>query len=420
MYDFCRILRACAVACVSAATVAAQTVSPECAGTTCSVPAAKPAFAFVEEPNYRAAQGGRSERLWLNFEYLHWRAAGDRVPALLAGSPPGTPQAETGVLEQPGTTILHGMQALNGGLRSGWRGTATWWMNDRTGVDFGAFGLGGSRASFATAPNETDLVARPFLNAETGLQDSELVNFPGLVSGGAAISHASSGVLGANAGLRRNLWRSCPSACSCGPLGRIDLLGGYRFLQFRDALEIREDLTATATDSVVEPGTRFLVADRFATLNTYHGGYLGLVAERQRGGWFAQISAKFGVGSLTNRTVIAGETTVATPDGTSVTNAGGLLAVASNSGTYLSRRTVFVPEIGVKVGRQFGDRARLYVGYDFLRLPGAIRAGNVVDTALNPTQLPPGELLGAARPAFAPSRSGYWLQGLTAGLQLRF
>ena len=49
-----------------------------------------------------------------------------------------------------------------------------------------------------------------------------------------------------------------------------------------------------------------------------------------------------------------------------------------------------------------------------------VRAGNQIDFAVNPTQIPPGVLVGAPNPQFHMNRTDYWLQGINFGAELRF
>jgi hypothetical protein len=59
-------------------------------------------------------------------------------------------------------------------------------------------------------------------------------------------------------------------------------------------------------------------------------------------------------------------------------------------------------------------------GYSFIYWPGVARAGEQIDFALNPTQLPPGTLVGPARPAFVLHRSDLWAHGFSIGVEFRY
>jgi hypothetical protein len=51
-----------------------------------------------------------------------------------------------------------------------------------------------------------------------------------------------------------------------------------------------------------------------------------------------------------------------------------------------------------------------------------VRAGDAIDTTVNPNLLPPGNPLGGGptHPVFTGGTSTFWAQGINAGLQLRF
>src|SRR6476659_9640207 len=53
------------------------------------------------------------DRLWGGAEYLLWWVEGQRIPALVTTSPPGTPLAQAGVLGLPGTSALFGHSRMN-------------------------------------------------------------------------------------------------------------------------------------------------------------------------------------------------------------------------------------------------------------------------------------------------------------------
>jgi hypothetical protein len=48
------------------------------------------------------------------------------------------------------------------------------------------------------------------------------------------------------------------------------------------------------------------------------------------------------------------------------------------------------------------------------------RAGDQIDPVVNTSQLPPGTLVGAPRPAFNFEDTHFWAHGINAGLEYRF
>ena len=194
---------------------------------------------------------------------------------------------------------------------------------------------------------------------------------------------------------------------------------GYRYLNLRDQLDIREDLTGLAGSA--NNGATFVVQDHFRTENTFHGVNTGIGFERRAGSFFLNVRGTVAFGNTRSVVDIDGSTVITNAAGQSTTYAGGLLAQPSNIGHYTLDRFAIVPEIGVKLGVQVTDNLRVYVGYNVVYWSNVLRTGDVVDLHVNGSNLPPrtnpvGELL----PKFAPTYSDFWAQGISFGAQLRW
>ena len=111
--------------------------------------------------------------------------------------------------------------------------------------------------------------------------------------------------------------------------------------------------------------------------------------------------------------------TTETTLGQSVTTVGGLLTQPTNIGTY--HRNVFsiLPETNLNLRYDLAHNLRLTVGYTFLYMNHVQRSGDAIDRTLNPTQIG-GTLIGPARPAFSFHDSGFYAQGVNAGLEYRW
>lgn len=79
-----------------------------------------------------------------------------------------------------------------------------------------------------------------------------------------------------------------------------------------------------------------------------------------------------------------------------------------------------MPELALKLGYQVTPQLRLHAGYDFLFWSQVVRPGNVIDTGINPTQIPPGVLAGAGRPLPRLDGSDFWAQGFDLGAVFSF
>src|SRR5262249_60701848 len=87
-----------------------------------------------------------------------------------------------------------------------------------------------------------------------------------------------------------------------------------------------------------------------------------------------------------------------------------------NMGNFSDQRFSVVPELNARVSYQFAPQLRAIVGYNFMYWTGLMRPGGVIDTTVNPTQLPPGPLAGVARPAPRADTSDFWAHGVSVGL----
>lgn len=370
---------------------------------------------FSDEP-----ADGPPTRLWVQGEYLLWWVSGNRLPPLITTSPAGTPAPAAGVPGTPGTEVLFGNADVNDKARSGGRLTAGYWFDDEQtwGIEASFFMLEGQTHGLAAGSGGEPILARPFFNTATGVPDAELVAFPGILSGTVTASSASDSLLGAEVLVRRNLV-SVPWGGDRSGL-RLDALAGYRFLHLEEHLSVQENLTVTATNAMVPPGTSIIVNDRFDTENNFHGGELGLAAELDSGPWSLNLLGKLALGGTASTVDINGSTAVTEPGMATSVQAGGLLALGSNSGSHEGTHFSLVPELDVNLGYQLTDNWRITAGYTLLYWTETARPGEQVDLAVNPNQLPPPVPGGAQRPAFPFQRSTLCAQGLSVGISFRY
>src|SRR5262245_7281246 len=294
-------------------------------------------FEFLRRPT---ANGpcDQSGRFWVTGEYLYWHADGYNVPPLVTTGPPGTPQTSAGVLGAPGTAVVLGGRTLNDDWFTGLRFGAGFWLDQcqTCGIEGNYFFLFDDTQTDRVASTGTPLLARPFFNVALGRPDAELIAFPGVSIGSAAVS-SSFAMQGGEINLRYNRCRSHPDACdcSCGPTmnWRVDALAGYRYLRLHEDLAIVEDLTATG-GTAVAAGTRFLLGDFFRTENRFNGGQLGLAGQVSRGRLSLDVTGKLAIGVTHEVVSIGGSTTAAVPGTVAVPQPGGLLALGTNSGRF--------------------------------------------------------------------------------------
>ena len=217
-----------------------------------------------------AAAPASSDRWWLSADYLLWWTNGNSVPPLVSTNSEVPARDQAGVIGAPTTQVLVGGELDEGG-RSGTKLSAGYWLDDchcwGLQATWWYVGDPSDELNDAWTSDGDPVLARPFFNTASGAEDAQLVAFSNesvgdLVAGTVEVT-TSSDLRSAEALLSMNWYdRSCV---------RFDLLGGYRYLRFREGLLIQEDLVATATSGGIAQGTTIGLFDRFDTSNSFHG-----------------------------------------------------------------------------------------------------------------------------------------------------
>jgi hypothetical protein len=378
-------------------------------------------------------------RIYGSVDTLIWWTRGNPLPPLVTTSttdPFSTPQGVAGVLGQATTQILFGNQQVDTFAHSGARLNLGYWLVDGEfwGVEGHYLGLGTAGTDFQRSDNfsntsltNQEILARPFFNTQTGLQDSAIVAFPNYTlnfQGGTFLVNldgsvhvrTSNNVQSAGAGLRHLLWIDFTSQW------RLDLVGGYRLF--------RADDSVTISDSFVTAGgplapTTFASSDHFGASNVFNGGEIG-VSSQYRLAQRLSMSAtgKIALGDVHERVTITGANSISTL-GSTLTSSGGLLTQPSNIGTYTRDRFGILPEVQFNFRYDLTKNWRATIGYTAIWLNRVQRSGSAIDTTLNPSQINGGTLAGSPRPAFGNSLfpwqdTSYWAQGMNLGLEFRW
>lgn len=346
----------------------------------------------------------------LRGELLYWWNSPLNTPVLGTTSPANVPVADAGVLGEPGTSALLGTE-LNDDARWGGRFTGNFWFDpmQNRGVEVSYTFLPGDDVNYAVSSNQLSVIARPFFNTETGLPDAELVAYPGQLTGALGIS-ASSFFNTGDIAYRWNVCRDCNR--------RIDLMAGLRFAYLHDQIHIREQLTSISQTSGIVPGTSIIVHDDFDAANYFHGIELGIAGQRDTMFGLADFWLKTSLGNTHMKSKITGSTSTSV-NGQTVTTNEGFLALPTNIGDRSRDEFTTFVELGGKLNRDFGAW-RCSIGYTVLLWSDVGRAGDLIDTNVNTSQLPPGPLVGAPTPRFNDRQASFWAQGLTFGLERSF
>jgi hypothetical protein len=354
-----------------------------------------------------------STRWWFSSDYLMAWVRGSLLQPLVTTSPAGTPLAAAGVLSNPKTTILFGAGRFNDDLRSGFKlGAGGWFNEDRTfGVDMGFFMLESQNTLFFASSNGQTILARPFFNALTSKEDSQLVAFPGLATGSIGASLRSNNFYSGHIDLQEVFLESNGY--------RLESIVGYRYLRFDERLLVFQNLTSLGS-GVIAAGTNIQTVDNFTVKNELNAADLGLRAELFGQRWSLELLAKMSVGRIHREAIISGLMQTTVPGESPVTNNGGMLAVDSNIGQHNSNDWIVVPELGATLGWNLTPNIRFRVGYDVFFWSNVTRASDQVDLFINPNQFPPFKGGGIVTPIFPLIRSDLCVQALNLGLEFRF
>jgi len=365
-------------------------------------------------------------RLWIAPELLLWSTSGNYLPSLVTASPAGTPAAQAGVIGQPGTSILFGNDWVPGTFRPGGRITVGYWLDpsQHDGFDAQYFQLADATTT-GTFTNQggTVQLARPYVDATTGSQAAVLFPLPNTPPADPALLARSitatqdTSLQGFDLIFRRSM--------CCDLLHRRWLVGGYRFLQLNDNVWLNDTSLVSTGSPGGYPQTSILSTDGFAAKTQFQGGEFGWIEKWwwQRVGF--QVLGKLALGASIYDNDIAGSTVTsvtaspgATP--TTTTTAGGVLAQPTNIGGYGGASFAAVGELGCSLDYAIWSQCRVSIGYTFLWWSDVARAAAQIDGRVNPSQFPPGPLVGPAAPAYQLRTSDFWAQGLNLGLEYQF
>lgn len=343
--------------------------------------------------------------------FLLWWVKSNPTPPLTTVSD----AVDLGVLGAPTTGIALGNSGYSSNPVAGGRFAARVLANESLGIQVGGFLLENSSVHRSVTGNP--VIALPFVDPAGG-NAALVLQAPGSATGGVALSIGS------------HLWGLDASGLARARLSdalEIDLLAGFRFVQLSESLALGTTTTTAVPgffDGTVTPaGSTYLGIDRFGTRNNFYGGQVGARAVATFGYVTAQATASVALGSTHQSVNVAGLTTLLAPGEAPAFAPGNLYTQQTNIGKTSRDTFGVIPQVGIALGVQVLDWARVTVGYDFLYWNDVARPGSQIDRTVNPS-LPPilddGTRLGPARPAPLLVGSDYWAQGLTFGLELAF
>jgi hypothetical protein len=354
---------------------------------------------------------------WFNADYLFWfRNQPRSVPLLTTG-----PAASRGIIGQPGTTVLFGGSDGGDFGSSGARISGGTWLCGMCAVEGTAFILGQHSVGFTASG--LPVLARPIFNTLTGREDTHLISLPGAFAGSAVVS-LTTRMWGAEANLVYNPYHSTGNY--------PEWIVGFRFAELDDALDISDNTRILANGVSnfngvpVFSGNSISTTDHFGTRSEFYGGQIGV---RSRCEFccclFLELVGKVAFGDTHQEENLIGTTTLVPPVGPSRTTGVGLLALSSNSGRHSRDDFSVLPEGNITLGCWITPCIKAYAGFNLLYWSDVLRAGDVVNRAVNPTLDPRSNVFGQAGGTAAPTPSlgndrDLWLYGVTVGLGFEF
>lgn len=357
------------------------------------------------------------QQVWVHFDYLLWRinAGPAPVPLLTVNQDSST----TAALNEPGTRVLFGGQSgkdFDFGFQNGVRLNLGYWLDTegQLAIDVSGFLFEGDVSTFkAYTPGNGGPVLGIPVNAvtpfgtdpagETSLSNGDIPSMVRIRSSTDAWSKEANLMF-------------VPDPAEEALLG---FLVGGRYMNLHERFE----LTDTFSDGM---NNSFLtVRDAISTTNHFAGLNLGTRMQWNRGRWNMSVNGKVGLGVVSQRVTIRGETVVnASAFGLgNFVFPGGVFAQASNTGTFSRERFGILPEANFKLAYTITPHLHVSVGYDALFLNSVLRPGNQIDRNVNVNQsilFGNGSVGNPARPSVSMNDSSLWMHGISFGLGLTY
>ena len=247
----------------------------------------------------------------------------------------------------------------------------------------------------------------------TNAQDSVLIAYPNSSSGSVEVRASSGNFWDLHFDFTENVidqhWF------------RLDSLVGYRYCRYDEGVQIGQKIVIVnpPPGSSFAEGTQIATVDNFSTQNAFNGCDLGLRTHLCWNRLSLDLLTKVAVGDLHRQVNINGSQVTTVPGAPAPSSqAGGVLALSTNSGNYSSNEFTYVPEIGANLSWDVTSRLQVRLGYSALFLNHVARAAEQIDPTVNPNLFPPANpsLGGPSRPAFNLNKSDIWMQSISFGL----
>ena len=217
----------------------------------------------------------------------------------------------------------------------------------------------------------------------------------------------------------------------------IGFLAGVRYLRFEDELSLSNNVrfnlppgipqtTADLTASLSRD-LSFNSTDHIRVQNHFYGGQIGADIDSKFGSFYVYARGKVAIGDMHQAIDINSQTTIVNNDlprsPPSTATGGGLLTGPNDNGRHTRNSFAVIPEVEAKLGYQFTDWLRGYVGYNGILLGDAQRAGGssgVSTLNTNITVANSATNVNVAQPTFRFENTSVYIQGVTFGFEAKY
>jgi Putative beta barrel porin-7 (BBP7) len=338
--------------------------------------------------------------VWGGIEFLNWYLKSSPEPSVRLSGP------------GPAFVPRFGGLPLQTANHVGARFTIGADLNEDVGVEANYFFLGSRTASVSVLAPPGSVFR--YIDAQTGRLSAITTAAPGLDTDRETI-RISQSMQGYELTGLLNVSRDADT--------RVDLLGGFRYLDLREDLQYRTDLAGVAGGPV--PNLMYAISDTFNTRNQFYGGNLGARVSASRGSWFFSATGKFALGNVHERLFIQGNSVAL--NGGAFFNTGtfpgqGISAQPTNNGVYTRDQFAVVPELTAKIGYNVSSNIRVIAGYNLIYISEVARPGNQVSALINTSSSATfgnagGRFVGPPLPLPTGRGSDFFAQGLNLGME---
>jgi hypothetical protein len=347
-----------------------------------------------------------------------WSVSAELLYAWFKHSPTPVPVITDSYLDDPDVNVLLGGGSMNTNPNAGVRLTGTYRVDSRMGIELSGFYIPNRSTSSSVSstgqPGSVDLYLPYFDVPDNRENVTEISYWPDYR--GSAQATLSNNLGGGELNMT---WSMPPS-----DVWRIDLLGGFRFIQLRESYTI----TTSSPYNPPNPVDVWNTTDAFDARNRFYGLQVGGRAVYERGPWLGSFVGKVALGTMQQRVSVNGslETNDYNNYGPTQTYPGGYFALPTNIGDHSRNTFAVVPEVAINLGYRLTPQASVFVSGSFLYLSNVARPGEQINRNINPTQSvaygfdPPANLAGLAQPSFNFNTTDFWATTVSIGFAYRF